>query len=115
MEILTGTVVVALITYAVVHLLKYTDGPFGIFYHIRTVVGLEWDSFHQQEHVNEENKLSFIGEMLDCFWCTATWTSLAVALLYRYIFSEALFTFPFVWLSALGLVGILHEWWRTND
>ena len=111
---LSECVVAGVCVFTVAYLLRYTDGPFDIFYHFRIWVGVYADEvsvvdgIEVTEEIEDPNPAGFFAKLVTCFWCLSTWMSLAITILYVVLFGD-MRIFPFMWLFATGLSGLLHE------
>lgn len=86
----TAIVTIGLAAFSITFLLRYVDGPLGVFAKIREIVV-------------DNNPVSFFAELFSCFWCLGFWISCLMLLLYIYCPE-------IVWLFAVyGVVGFLHE------
>ena len=102
-------IAVWLSTFAVVYLLKYTDGPFDIFARWRVYIGLDIHVINDVEnyYYEKENTEGFIANLFKCFWCLSTWIALPIAIGYILLVDKLWVTFPFLWFSTIGTSGIL--------
>lgn len=106
-------VYVGLSTFTIVFLLKYTDGPFDIFYRLRKLSGLVvpiiGNSGDVVDYVEDEDPDTFFALLFKCFWCLSTWVAFFLAIAYILVTGMTMWIFPFLWLSSVGVSGILLE------
>lgn len=108
---LADCVVVGVCVFAIAYLIRYTDGPFDIFYRFRKRIGVyleEWDGDVYSGEVEDPDPDKFLAKLVSCFWCLSTWVSLGVTSLYVILYGDS-HIFPFMWLFAIGLSGVLHK------
>jgi hypothetical protein len=72
----------------ITHLLNKEDGPFDVIFHIRKKAGE-----------------SFIGKMLDCFYCLSIWIALPFGLWLGTNWIEKIL----VWLALSGAAALLEQ------
>lgn len=72
----------------VTHLFQAEDGPWGIIFKLRKLLGS-----------------SFLGSLMDCFYCLSIWISLPVSLLYAETWQQ----FLLYWFSFSGAAIILQK------
>jgi len=91
-------------------LVFFTDGPWEIFFHFRTLLIRVDGIVPKRVHITEEEQEEgFFGKLFSCFWCTTTWVALIIIGSYYLLNSYPLKTFPYVLLAVIGVSGYLYE------
>jgi hypothetical protein len=104
---LESILVVGLATFGLTYLLCYTDGPKDIFKSIRKLAGIEYFMIEDEEVYKPPTK--FFAKLLACHWCTGTWISIVVSILYVYLVSDNFVSLIWLIPGSLGVSGILCE------
>jgi hypothetical protein len=104
---------VGLSTFTIVYLVKYTDGPFDIFYRFRKFIKLEIPMYDSSgtsvlSYIEDDDPNGFFALLVKCFWCFSTWVALFLSVAYILLVNKQYVTFPFLWFSAIAVSGILH-------
>lgn len=111
---LSAITVVGFFTFGLCYLIRYTDGPFGLFDKFRGKLGVRRFPVYDEKEVIleyiEESDDSFFAELLSCWWCFSTWIALVSAILYFFVDEYPLSAFPFIWFGAVAISGILHTY-----
>lgn len=107
-------VYIGLSTFAFVFLLKYTDGPFDIFLKLRVKAGLYLPVYLEDtdeviDYLEDIDPERFWALWFKCFWCMSTWVSFVFSAAYILVIGVTIWLFPFLWLSSLGVSGVLLE------
>ena len=98
--------ILALATWRISSLLANEAGPRGIFEHLRSFVGVYYDSYSNRQGGNQ------LAQMLICVWCNSFWVGLVLASAYRQLGDVV------VWLSlplALSTAAIIVNRWIERD
>jgi len=108
---LTRFILLSLAIFAITHLIRHFEGPFGILLKFREMCGLEYTPVlgidNKQVGIVEEpidynNKLAcFVG----CHWCITTWVALAVMLLNVGLVPDLIY----YWFAATAISGMLYN------
>ena len=103
---------IALATFAVTYLIRYTDGPFDIFWKLRRLVGIEWDYKSGTDEIEEwaGDDTGFFGSLIVCWWCLSTWVSAFWTILAVLLLGLSLAEAPFFWFGAVALAGLLKRY-----
>lgn len=67
-------VTIGFASFTITYLVRYTDGPLGVFYTFRDIIGL-----YKYED-GEEEATNWFAELVECFPCFTTWVSLFLCL-----------------------------------
>lgn len=102
-----------LAVFGITWLIRHTDGPFDIFIGIRKLFGIEYLDVYENDgtkvNIVEDIPEKFLAKLIGCFWCQATWWSLAVTLYswhQQFVFGGMEII---VWLATIGVAGLLYE------
>lgn len=108
-----NVLVVGLASFAISYILRYTDGPWEVFYRMRSRIGVVYDPMLQMDVVEVE----WVGAyMVACFWCFTTWVSLFVAILYALAVQRMeMVETIFLWLATVGVSGFLKDIIRPSQ
>lgn len=101
---------IALATFAVAYLIRYTDGPFDVLWEFRRKIGMEWGYDEKQEIVEyAEDGAGFLASLVSCWWCLSTWISAFWTALAVLLLGLSLTEAPFFWFGAITLSGIIKK------
>lgn len=92
-------IILALATWRLASLLVYEEGPFSAFLELRKLAGV----IHDAENKVMGDDGSFLGRLLNCFWCTSIWAALIPAMLLAESYWE---WFVFVLAASAGAIMI---------
>jgi hypothetical protein len=107
-------VYVGLSTFAIVYLVKYTDGPFDVFARFRRHIGLDIPDYSPiteigaAYYIEDDEPTGFFALLVKCFWCFSTWVALSLSLAYILLIGSQWQLFPFLWFSSITVSGCLH-------
>ena len=110
-----AVLVVGLVSFYITFTIRYLEGPFGIYHWIMSRFGIDrlplLDAnglvIGYVEDMSDSGR--FLTKLASCFWCSTTWVSLAIAVIYVWKSSLNYGQGVFVWLAAAGLSGWLFE------
>lgn len=101
-------VAIGIATFGIVYMVKFTDGPFDLFFKLRRFLSMG-DPYDPEQELPE--KLPpvrlFFYQMFDCFWCLSTWVSLALLLIYAFAIKDFHWLLIIYWFGAVGVSGVL--------
>jgi hypothetical protein len=111
---MTNIALCGLSTAAIVFLLKYTDGPFDIFYRLRKASGMIiplYDTLNISivGYAEDDDPERFWALWFRCFWCMSTWIAFFVSIAYILLMRMPVALFPFLWFASIGVSGLLLE------
>jgi len=112
--VIEAIISISLFTYAFTYMLKYTDGPFDVFWRIRKSFGTEkleeYDPVTDEYYfISEEFPDNFFGRLFNCWWCLSTWVSIFGVILYVAGLYPILY-----WLSAVAISYIAHKYFTEE-
>jgi hypothetical protein len=111
---------VGLSTFTVVYLVKFTDGPFDIFYRFKKFIGLIIPLYDDGEtsvvsYIEDDDPSGFVAQVVRCFWCFSTWISFVLSIAYILLVNKSVYVFPFLWLASIGISGFIHTLIETME
>lgn len=97
--------IASLAVFAIVRLIRYTDGPFDVFLHWRKLMGIQYTEVYEGDgllvDIVEELPEGFTAKLASCHWCLSTWISLVVTLILGFSWLQ--------WFAMIGLAGFMFE------
>lgn len=100
-------IVIALATFSATYEIRYTDGPFDVFYKLRRKLNIVYDAIDDTEYADEYT--GFFGSLVACWWCLSTWVSAFWTLLALALSKLSLTDAPFIWFAAITLAGLVWK------
>jgi len=108
-----GIVVVGLTSFTLTFFLRYMNGPWDIFEHIRRWIKLSVPVISASGQIvtwkEDDEPDTLLPKIFVCFWCLTTWVTLIVTAVYIIIGYSSMMGLPFIWLASTGLSGFLHD------
>lgn len=97
-------VIIAIASYTITYMIRYTDGPFDAFKKLRTISGVMYDLVYidSYETVVETIADTYSAKLISCFWCLCTWVSILLWILHYY----AMFICEI--FAIIGMANIIH-------
>ncbi len=87
-------IVTVLAIWRITHLIQAEDGPFDLIYKLRVMAGK-----------------SFVGQLMDCFYCLSIWVALPAGL----YFGTGWFQKILFWLAFSGAAILLEKFSNKGD
>lgn len=100
------TLVVGLATFVIVYMLRWLNGPFDVFVHVRTYVYEEWST----GKVPPQQLRPKLAELWDCEWCLGTWVSLILSIVAGVLGIMPITYIPLVWFAAIAVEIVMFKW-----
>lgn len=85
-----------------IFIVRYTDGPWDMFYNLRIKIGV-YSIIDEQGNDKDFVDDTFLAKLVACHWCLATWVTLfgCIAAYREY--------FILYWFALVFMVGLLLE------
>lgn len=101
---------IALATFAVTYVLKFTDGPWDAFWYFRRWIGIQWQ-FDGDQEIEEylDEDAGFWANLVQCWWCLSTWVALGWTILAVVLLGLSLAEAPFYWFASVALAGLVKK------
>ena len=96
-----------LCVYAITNIVRWTNGPFNIFVKFREFIGIKVIDVNGEKQ--EAVKDAFFAKLVDCSWCLSFWVAAIITGVFVLLMDTGWGPFPFGWLSATAVSGILHD------
>lgn len=110
---LDSIAVVGLSSFGLAYILRYTEGPFGLFVTLRGLLGLRrYPVIDERDEITdyvEESDNGFFAKLISCFWCLSVWIALLFSILVLIATAANLLSFPLIWFGAVAISGLLHR------
>ena len=94
-------------------LLRYSDGPWDLFFRLRKLAGLYLPEYSPTGEVTawieNDEPFGFWAKLVGCFWCLTTWVSLFFALGYILLANLEWWLLFHLWLGTVGISIFAHE------
>jgi hypothetical protein len=103
---ITDIILLGLTVFTLSFLIHSLDGPWDVFKKFRESYGVLYNDDGELYFVPD----TFSAKLLSCFWCTATWVSLIVCIVYVVIFPFLLLYFLFLVATSIAIAGIVHTY-----
>ena len=102
--------VLFLAVFGTTFLLYYTDGPWDLFFRLRSfLIGLDSIKLRKVHIVEEQQEEGFFQKLFSCFWCSSFWVALIVVGSYYLLYGYSVKSFPYVLMASIGVAGYLYE------
>jgi hypothetical protein len=108
-NLLAAIVLNGLVVFIVTYFLTSLEGPWDVFKRLREWAGIQ----HDADGFPEVIKDRFLARLLACFWCTATWVSMATSLLAVFTMGASWYTSWYMWvclwLASIASAGLVNK------
>lgn len=111
-----SVILVGLASFGLTYMVRYSSGPFNIFYWILSLAGIarypvldgDGNIVNYIEEIETPNR--FITKLVSCFWCLTTWISGLLTILYIFAYPNTYWSlWLLIWFGSIGLSGWLYE------
>lgn len=85
-----------------IFLVRYTDGPWDIFFNFRIWIGI-YNLIGNDGKMYESTEDKFFAKLISCPWCFATWVVFPLSIIFHG------WDFYLYWLSSVFVIGFLIE------